>query len=41
LGYFCCIQTVFPLNWLTAQPAHEVTAAGEGGQIVFLNLTIP
>jgi hypothetical protein len=31
LGTFCFIQTVFLLNWLTAQPSYEVKAAVEGG----------
>jgi hypothetical protein len=33
------IIDVFRLHWLTAQPSNEVTAAVEGGQIVFLHLT--
>jgi hypothetical protein len=31
-GSFCyiAVQTVFLLNWLTAQPSYEVKAAAEG-----------
>jgi hypothetical protein len=30
LGSFCYIQTVFLLNWLTAQPPYEVKTVVDG-----------